>query len=135
MREIKCPSGAILKVTPAPFAVAKALYQAVLKEGRTINVHIGEGLPNLYKEIFCAGFSDPAIDLYLKQCLLRCLYCPAVEGGAEMKIEDSTFEPVEAREDYMFVCMEVAKENLTPFVKSLYAEYRRILEMSEDTQK
>jgi hypothetical protein len=45
-----------------------------------------------------------------------------------MKIVEDTFEPAEARDDYLKVMFEIAKENVLPFTKSLYAEYSPILE-------
>lgn len=131
MREHKLPSGAILKVSPAPFKEAKALYQAILKEGRGIEVSSKTELAALYKEIFCAGFSSVEVERCLEACFKRCQYC---DSRGELKIDESTFEPVNARDDYMTVCMEVAKENVLPFVKSLYAEYQRIIAMTDKDQ-
>ena len=44
-----------------------------------------------------------------------------------LKIDKDTFEPVENREDYIQVCLEVIKENVAPFLKSLFAEYRQFM--------
>lgn len=123
MREVQLPSGATLKITPAEFPVAKALYQAVLREVRGIN---GADMKDILKEVFCAGFSSPQIEACLWDCFKRCLYN---SGGGDLKITPDTFEPVERRGDYMKVCTEVAKENITPFVKSLYAEFLDFLGM------
>lgn len=124
MREVKLPSGAVLEVSPSPFAVSKALYQALLKEARGLNISTKAELQSVYKEIFCAGFSSPEIEECLWECFSRCIYRD--KRGA-LKIDADTFEPVEARDDYMKVCLEVAKENVLPFAKSLYAEYLQML--------
>lgn len=124
MREIKMPSGATLKVAPSPFAISKALYQALLKEAKGIVISSKTEIPALYKDLFCTALSSPEIEKCLWECMKYCLY----DGGkGDLKIGEETFEPIEARDDFMSVCMEVAKENVLPFGKSLYAEYQRIL--------
>ena len=121
MREIKLPSGAILKVSPAKFEDSKALYQSVLEELKMISFNSKTELGLIYKDLFCAGFSSKKIELCLWECMKKCTYNNGKTG--DLKIDQDTFEPVSARDDYIKVCMEVAKENIDPFVKSLYAEY------------
>lgn len=128
MKEVKLPSGAVLKITLSPFKNAKALYQAILKEARGLDVGSKTEIATLYKELFCIGFSSEEIEKALWVCLDRCTYN---NGKGDLRITEDTFEEVSARGDYMNVCMEVAKENVFPFVKSLYAEYQRILAMTE----
>lgn len=120
-----------MKVNPAPFSTAKALYQAVLKEGRGVPISTKMDLAGLYKELFCVAFSSEEIEKCLKECFKRCTYD---NGKGDLKIDDSSFESVEARGDYMTVCMEVAKENILPFVKNLYAEYQHIMSMTPNAQ-
>jgi hypothetical protein len=124
-RKVTLPSGAILKVVPAPFAESKALYQAILSEVKTVNIELSMELPALFKDVFCIGFSSPKIEAALQKCFTRCLY-------NEQKISDDTFEPVAAREDYTTVCVEVTKENIGPFLKSLYAEFQTALKIAEN---
>jgi hypothetical protein len=131
MKEVKLPSGAVLKVSPAPFKDAKALYQALLKEARGIEINSKTEMAEIYKNLFCTGFSSEEVERVLWVCLARCTYN---SGKGDLKIDGDTFEPVEARDDYMQVCVEVAKENVLPFVKSLYAEYKRMLSMTENVQ-
>jgi len=115
------PSGAVLKITPAPFAEAKALYQAVLEELRGVNLDPNAEIDtNLFKDIFCVGLSSKKIETALAACMKRATY-------KDLKIDDQTFEPLEARQDYVLVCFEVAKENIAPFAKSLYAEFSPLL--------
>lgn len=127
MRDVKLPSGATLKVTASPFADSKALYQAVLREIRNVPVSSKMEMSSLYKDLFCIGFSSPEIEACLWKCFARCLY-------SGQKITEDTFEPIESRDDYMMVCTEVAKENIGPFGKSLYAEYQRALATEEKDQ-
>lgn len=126
MKEVKCPSGAILKIQPAPFETARALYQAVLEEAKSIAIGSKTEMASVYKDLFCVGFSSKKIEGCLWECFKKCTYSGT---GADLKIDKDTFEPISARQDYMTVCIAVAKETIDPFVKSLYAEYGPFLEM------
>lgn len=129
MKEIKLPSGAVLKISPSPFATAKALYQSFLREVRGLKINSKMEMSEIYKDLFCIGFSSPEVEKALWECMARCTY----NGGrGDLKIDADTFEPIAAREDYLQVCTEVAKENLMPFTKDLYAEFRRLLAILED---
>lgn len=120
-KEVTLPSGAVLKLNSAPFKVSKALYQAVLEECKEVKISFDTPIDvNLIKDLFCTGFSSKKIEDALGKCFERCLY-----NG--QKITDETFEPENARQDYLQVCIEVAKENIDPFMKSLYAQYGDIL--------
>lgn len=127
-KESVMPSGAVLKIQPAPFAEAKALWQAILKELKTINVSFGDNAALMLKDIFCAGFSSPYVELCLKPCLQRC----TLDG---LKIDDDTFEPELRRQDYVKVCAEVVRENVLPFVKALFAEFKTASAILDNIQK
>lgn len=123
MQKVTLPSGAILEIGLSPFASSKALYQACLEEGKGLELDPkAEVDANLFKDIFCVGLSSKKIEACLWKCMEKSLY-------NEMKITEDTFEPVEARDDYLTVCFEVAKANIMPFTKSLYAQYSPILAM------
>lgn len=132
MREVLLPSGSILKVSPAPFADAKNLYQALLKELKEVQIDLNAQAVNLYKELFCIGFSSPVIETYLWKCMERCSYN---RGQGDMKIDKDTFESLDARQDFVVVCIEVAKDNVDPFAKSLFAEYKRMSQTVASTQE
>lgn len=120
MKEVTLPSGKILRIDLAPFADSKALYQAVLEELRTVPMRDEDEIGvNMLKDLFCTGLSSKRVDKALEKCLARCLY-------DNTKITDEIWEPEEARGDYMKVLLEVAKENIVPFVKSLSAEFSLI---------
>jgi hypothetical protein len=122
MKEVKVPSGAELKITLAPFSESKALFQAVTEEVKSLKLDPNAEVDvNFWKDIFCLGISSKRIEQALEPCLKRSTY-----NG--LKIDKDTFESPESREDYLTVCYEVAKENLLPFTKSLYAQYAPILE-------
>lgn len=131
VREVKLPSGATLKVRVAPFKEAKNLYQVLLRELRAIKIEPGMEMAALYKDLFCIGFSSPAIEHALLECFSVCTY-DAGNGELRLRMLDGSvtyFEPVERRDDYMVVCAEVAKENIVPFGKSLYAEFLKMSEL------
>lgn len=132
MKEVKLPSGATLKIALPPFEVSWALYQTILREAKTVAIVSKTEMASVYKDLFCIGFSSKEIERDLRECFKFCHY---VDKRGELKIDKDTFEPVEARNDYMSVCMEVAKENVLPFVKSLYAEYGTFLTMIINDQK
>lgn len=122
MIEKDLPSGSKLKITVAPFAEARALYQAVLEELSGLRVDPHEEMDvNLFKNMFCVGLSSKKIENALNVCMKRVLI-------DDKKIDENTFEPLEKRQDYIPACFEVAKENIAPFAKSLYAEFSPLLE-------
>ena len=128
-KDVVLPSGAKLHISLASFAVSKALYQAVLEEAKELSVDpAAEVDVNLFKDMFCAGFSSKKIEGCLNKCLEKTLY-----NGA--RITDATFEPIEAREDYLTVCWEVALMNLLPFMKSLSPLYLTTLAMLQKPQE
>lgn len=127
MIEKTLPSGTILKITLAPFKDAKALYQAVLEEVQGLKLNPKDDVDvNLFKDLFCIGMSSKKIDAALAECMKRVLY-------GELKIDDKTFEPESAREDYLQVCIEVAKANIAPFAKNLMQQYSHILPMLQQS--
>lgn len=121
-----------MKVNLAPFQDAKALYQAVLREAQGISMAEGMQLEAFVKDFICIGFSSPLIEMCLWKCLERCTYN---SGKGDLKIDSESFEPVACREDYIFVCAEVAQENILPFVKSLYVEFKKYMSMTATIQK
>lgn len=123
---IELPSGAKLDVKLAPFSDSKALLQAFLEEIKAVKMAADTQLDvNLFKDLFCAGFSSPKVEAALTVCMNRCLY-----NG--LRIDRETFESAEARQDYMLACFEVAKENVAPFTKGLYAKYSTLLASLKD---
>lgn len=121
MKSIKLPSGAELRITPAPFKDARALVKAISDEGLMIKLKSKDEVENAIKDAFCVAVSSDKIQAALEKCLERCLY-----NGK--KITEDLFEPVEARADYYRVCFEVAKENVLPFARDLYAAFSPLLE-------
>lgn len=124
----KLASGAELKIQLAPFADARALFQAVLEEAKALKINSQDEIDvNLFKDVFCAGLSSKKIEACLSLCMKRVTY-------NDLKIDENTFEPELARGDYMEVCWEVLQENILPFVKNLYAKYAPTLKALKSFQ-
>lgn len=132
MKEIKLNSGATLKISTIPFGVAKSLYQAILEEAKTVKFDASTDMAAVIKDLVCAGFSSKKVESALWECLKRCIYN---NGKGDFKIEESTFEPVEARTDYSLICIEVMLETVLPFMKGLSAELGRVITMITDIRK
>ena len=123
MKEVKLQSGKVLHITMAPFADSKALYQAILEEAKGLSLDPNAEIDaNLFKDLFCTALSSKKIEECLWKCMERVTY-------NKLKVTQDTFEDVEARGDYIEACVEVAKENVFPFMKSLYAKYGRALDL------
>ena len=124
MKEIKMPSGAILKIGLAPFSDSKALYQAILEELKLTELSFKIEVSSMFKNIACVAFSSKKIESCVETCFKRCLYdC----GKGELKIDSQTFEPIENRKDYITAYTAVIEENITPFLNGLYAEFLRFM--------
>lgn len=105
----------------APFAEAKDLYQAFLKEGKQIKLEAKTELDhNFFKDALCSALSSKEVEEKVWACMRKCTY-------NKLKIDDDTFEPEEAREDYFFVMFEVAKANVLPFTKGLSAKFGTLI--------
>lgn len=118
---MKLPSGAELDIKIAPFEKSTALYQSIAEEVRGVTFTASTEIDvNFKKDLFCTFLASKKIEAALWECLAHCRYNKA-------KITKETFEPVEARQDYLDVCYHVGEENIRPFVKSLYAEFSIIL--------
>lgn len=130
MKEVKLRDGVILNITVAPFSDSKALYQALLSEFETIDIKSAQEIAAALKDVFCRGFSSTRIEACIWKCIER---CSLKRGDTSERITMDTFEPVEMRELYIKVCFEVAKENVSPFMKSLYAEFQQFFQTIENT--
>lgn len=115
-KEHTLPSGAILKIYPAPFADAKALYQELLAELQKAKIESTDELHNLMKDVLFIGFSSKKIDAAVEKCLARCTY-------NDKRITAEVWEPTEARQDYIKALSLVTWANVEPFSKGLYAEF------------
>lgn len=125
MKEVKLQSGATLGIGQTPFAESKALFQALMDEAKGIGFNSMTDQAALVKDLFCYTVSSKRVEAALWECLKRCTY-----NG--LKIENATFEPEEARADFIDICMQVAEENLRPFMKGLYAKLNQTIAMIQN---
>lgn len=125
-RDVKLPSGATLKIKPAFFAESKALYMVLLDESKGVNFSSKNDFGNALKDAFSIAVSSKKVEAALWVCMGHCIYN---SGTGDLKIDQDTFEPVKAREDYTLVCREVIEENVGPFAKGLYVEFQRLMAM------
>jgi hypothetical protein len=115
MKTVTLPSGAELNIeTLPPFADSEALFKAVMKDILLIIPPEQQIGPSVVKEFICRGLISDDIRRALWKCMDRVTY-----NG--LKIDKDTFEPEEARQDYLEVCWQVAERNVSPFLKGLYA--------------
>lgn len=115
------PSGAKLEITLAPFEDANNLRRAVASELKKVQVTSETELTeaNFVKELLCTGLASREIEEAIWICLKRCLY-------NEQKITPDLFEPADKRGDYLPICIDVATENLAPFMKGLLSQLKTI---------
>lgn len=128
MKEINLESGSVLKIGIVPFEDAKALYQVILDEAKGVRFSSQAEVGNVIKDFFCIGFASKKVELALWNCFKRVQYC---DKRGELKIDKDTFEPMEARADYIEVCTLVTTEVLSPFSKGLYAAFKTLFEKAD----
>lgn len=122
MKEIKCPSGAILKMGVIPFEDANRLKKVLAREIKGIKITSLQEIVEVCKNYLCAGISSDEVENCLWDCFKRCTY-------NNLKIDKQTFESVEARYDFTDIQLAVAEECLLPFGKSLSVALQRLLAM------
>lgn len=126
MKSITLGSGAKLDISVSAFGVSKDLYQAVCEELIHVKIASKDQIANVLKDAACMALCSKRIESCLKECLKKAAY-----NGR--RIDDETWEPIEARQDYLEACFEVAKENLLPFGKNLYAKYSPLWEVLKNS--
>lgn len=126
------PNGHILRIVPATFSEAKALLQEVTKSLNGVDLEIGGS--NLYfaKELLCAALSSPSIEEAVMRCVAR---CQINDGQGFKAYKQGYFEDVGNRENFITLCYEVANANLSPFMKSLFAEAQKLLVPKEKSSQ
>ena len=111
--DITLPSGAVLICNVAPFKDAKALFQSLMKVWAGSSL-VPFSMVDGGSAMFASAFSSPEVEKALWPCLIRSLY-----NGE--KIVPDVFEPENAREDFIPVCLTVVQKNIIPFTKGLFS--------------
>ena len=133
-------SGRKLELQHADFDVAMALLQAVARELLKVGIDVKvnprriQDLLNadfpvaVFKDALCNLVASVEVLGLVRQCMARCLY----QGQA---IGETTFESVEAREDFLEIAQEVMMLNLRPFLGKLLSRLPNQGTRSEDPPK
>ncbi len=121
MKEIALPSGSKLRLTLAPFAESKALFQACMEEAKGCGFESRTEVLGFVKDVICTAMYSPKIEAAIRLCMKRCLI-------DNQQVEDKLFEAEDKRQDWVIAMYEVAQENVSPFLKGLYARYSPMLE-------
>jgi hypothetical protein len=117
---ITLKSGAILELKMAPFSSGMKLFKTIANELKGVDVELG-GLDlkeigskdiNSLKNVIFQLLGSDAIEACFFDCAKHSLH----EG---QKISRLTFEPENARGDYLPVAWEVIKFNIAPFFSGL----------------
>lgn len=115
-KEIKLTSGNILNATMVTFSDGRNLYQSIIAELNNLNIDVGDQIDiNFIKGIFCQLIISKEIEKNIWTCFNRTLY-------KKNKITLETFEPIDARGDYIEACMEICWFNLEPFIGGLFVK-------------
>ena len=116
MRMVDLPSGRKMRIDAAPFAVSRDLFKTFLSEIKIVNMDAARELDvNFLKDLICTALGSKTIEDKIMACMKWVLI-------DDLKVEEASFEAPEHRQDYIIVMVEVAKENLTPFTNSLFAQ-------------
>lgn len=127
MKEVKLPSGAVLKIGIVPFDACNELKKAVMQEVKGISIARVKDVMDVSKDYICTVFGSDAVEMKLWECMKRCTYN---SGKGDLKLDKDTFEAIEARQDFTEVQIEVGMECLGPFGKSLYAVLLHLLDQA-----
>lgn len=126
-RELTLPSGKTLLIQPADFKTAKDLYKAFAEEFLKLDINEDTDVKwGVIKNLVCSALASDKIE----KCLWECFKTVTID---KLKIDQQTFEPVDARDDWFTVCMEVARDNVLPFTRSLMPWFLVLLEKARSS--
>lgn len=130
-QKVTLPSGAELEMTMVPFSEGRKLQIAVSKALKSVNlsVELDSINANALKDAFIEISTSKEVEDAILACLKRCTY------NNERILNWDFFEDVNKREDFYSVCWEVAKFNLYPFTKRLFAQLSTLLNKKEQSPK
>lgn len=136
MKEITLKSGAVLRIGLPPFQDSKNLFQAVIRNMKSVEINNKiETLEAFVGALLGSQLADADIEKSLWECMKQATYNSKKPGSAFIKITPEIFEPIDARGDFIDVCLEVAKENLAPFMNGLYVALPNLIAMIGNIQK
>lgn len=127
MAEYILPSGAVLTVTPLPYGEAFDVTQMISREVDKIDLKLPTDVDfkdsdavtkymlshiDDIKSPICKVISSTKVLEAAHKCMKKCTY-----NG--LRIVGDTFDPVEARKDFILTCFYALKENVSPFLEGL----------------
>lgn len=124
--KVSLPSGAELEMTLAPFMEGERLFSATAECLKGVKVDGNSDVTDLtsnlnsLKDMFLSCLTSQAMKEAILACLKRCTY------NKQRITSWDIFDDIQAREDYLAVCWEVVKFNLTPFTKSLISKFNEV---------
>ncbi|MDR3244661.1 MAG: hypothetical protein LBT79_07935 [Elusimicrobiota bacterium] len=120
--KVVLPSGAQLEMSLASFQEGEALFSSVAECLKSTKIDMKQDVGNIEENINSLkdGLLSCLTSKKVKDCILVCLKRCIYNG---QKISDwSFFDNINLRVDYLNVCWEVARFNLYPFTKNLFAK-------------
>lgn len=133
--KVSLPSGAELEMTLAPFLEGERLFSATAECLKGIKLDGNAEMKDMVgdlnglKDMFLACLTSQAMKEAILACLKRCTY------NKQRITSWDIFDDAKAREDYLAVCWEVVKFNLTPFTRSLFSKLSGLIENAKTSQK
>lgn len=115
-RKHKLPSGAELSITTATFERALELFKAYSEELGKLKFSEDMSTLALEKNMFATLIDSNRIENALKECMKSV----RIDG---LEVTQEYFKDPERWADYVEVCLEVARDNVNPFMKNLSVRF------------
>jgi len=123
--EYKLPSGAVLDVTPLDFEPAFEVSQTITRLIGLLDVDlksldtekwgsVADIELDAIKRPFSQILSNRELVKDANKCLAKCTY-----NG--IRVSEKTWQPAEARKDYLYACFYALKENVFPFFEGVFS--------------
>lgn len=133
--KVSLPSGAELEMTLAPFMEGERLFTATAECLKSVKIDgqadVSDLTSNLnsLKDAFLSCLTSQDMKDAILACMKRCTY------NKQRITSWDVFDNIEARQDYLAVCWEVVKFNLSPFTKSLISKLSGLVNQVVPSQK
>ncbi len=125
-KKIILPSGKELEIGIVSFSVGMKLFKTIAKELKNVKIDAknvdfekmfdkdlsGEQI-NFFKDIFATLVASEELENILFECFKKCVYDKTKRVDRDLFDND-----LEARADFLSICWEVAKYNLSFFLKN-----------------
>lgn len=145
MKEFKSQNGKVIVINSSSMKTVKKLRKCLAQELLKHKIDLGNpksvaeltqslkgkmvDIVNLLKDILLGLEVSDEFEAVIYECMKECTY-------DNIMITESLFDDIqEAREDYDKIVMEVIKENLYPFIKSLIGKFSINDLMTEESQE